>query len=319
MNLLDSLSEFTTIVADTGDFESIARYRPRDATTNPSLIKKAMQEPAYRELVEEAGRYAARQAEGQAARAEAFVEKLLVNCGKHILEVVPGRVSTEVDAKLSYDTQATIAKARRLIDLYAQEGIDRERVLIKIASTWEGIRAAEALEKEGIRCNLTLLFSAAQAIACADAKVQLISPFVGRIYDWYKAERGLEDIPVEEDPGVLSVWGIYDTFKAHEVKTEVMGASFRKSEQCLALAGCDLLTISPQLLEELRSREGEVERHLDPNKARYEPQALGISESEFRWRMCADAMATEKLSEGIRRFHSDGEELVRIAGEALPD
>lgn len=317
MTLLDSLCDLTTIVADTGDIGAIAQYTPQDATTNPSLIKKAMQQPEYRDLVEEAQQYAAGQAEEESARAERFVEKLLVNFGQRILEVVPGRVSTEVDARLSYDTAGTLAKARRLIELYRAEGIDTDRVLIKIASTWEGIRAAEELEREGVHCNLTLLFCSAQAIACADAKVQLISPFVGRIYDWYKADRGVEDIPVEEDPGVISVASIFDTYKAHGVETEIMGASFRKAEQVLALAGCDLLTISPSILKDLQTREGTVERQLDASLPKHTPEDLNLSEAEFRWRMCQDPMATEKLADGIRRFHADGEDLVKIAREQI--
>lgn len=317
MTLLDSLAELTTIVADTGDFDAIAKYSPQDATTNPSLIKKSMQRPECRDLVDEAQSYAAAQSSDEAGRADAFVEKLLVNFGQRILEVVPGRVSTEVDANLSYDTQATIDKAHRLIELYKKSGVDPSRVLIKIASTWEGIRAAEVLEKEGIHCNLTLLFSPAQAIACADAGVKLISPFVGRIYDWHRKDKGLEDIPIEEDPGVQSVASIFDTFKAHGVETEIMGASFRKAGQVLALAGCDLLTISPDILEELQGQEGTVARALDASIPGTMPEDLGLDEKTFRWRMCQDAMATEKLAEGIRRFHADGEDLIKIAREQV--
>ncbi len=317
MTLLDSLAELTTIVADTGDFDAIAKYSPQDATTNPSLIKKSMQRPECRDLVDEAQSYAAAQSSDEAGRADAFVEKLLVNFGQRILEVVPGRVSTEVDANLSFDTQATIDKAHRLIELYKKSGVDPGRVLIKIASTWEGIRAAEVLEKEGIHCNLTLLFSPAQAIACANAGVKLISPFVGRIYDWHRKDKGLEDIPIEEDPGVQSVARIFDTFKAHGVETEIMGASFRKAGQVLALAGCDLLTISPDILEELQGQEGTVARALDPSIPGTMPEDLALDEKTFRWRMCQDAMATEKLAEGIRRFHADGEDLIKIAREQV--
>lgn len=317
MSLLDSLADLTTIVADTGDFDSIAKYRPQDATTNPSLIKKSMQQPEYRELVDEAQHFAAQQDGDEGQRAEAFVDKLLINFGQRILDVVPGRVSTEVEAKLSFDTAGTVSKAQRLIELYKSVGVDTDRVLIKIASTWEGIRAAEQLEQQGIHCNLTLLFCSAQAIACADAGVKLISPFVGRIYDWHRQDQGVEDIPIEEDPGVLSVASIFDTYKAHGVETEIMGASFRKASQVLALAGCDLLTISPSILEELQSQEGEVTRALDASIPSTMPEDLNLGEQDFRWRLCQDAMATEKLTDGIRRFHADGEDLVKIAREQV--
>src|SRR6516164_9961652 len=247
MSLLDSLKRSTTVVADTGDFEAIAEYRPQDATTNPSLIYQAAQLPHYQNLVDEALAFARRAPGDAAARAAAFIDKLFIDFGCEILKIVPGRVSTEVNARLSFDTEGTLAKARKLIGLYEEAGIGRERILIKIASTWEGIRAAKQLEREGIHCNLTLLFSFAQAVACAEAGVTLISPFVGRIYDWYKKERGA-DIPADEDPGVASVTRIYNYFKKFGYKTQIMGASFRKVDQIIRLAGCDLLTISPDLL-----------------------------------------------------------------------
>src|SRR4051812_7415455 len=249
MNLLESLKRYTTVVADTGDIEAIAEYKPQDATTNPSLLYQAAQKPQYGRLVDDALQFAMFFPGDRAARSDAFMDRLLVNFGCEILKIVPGRVSTEVDASLSFDTARTLAKAHRLIDMYATAGFGRERVLIKIASTWEGIRAAEQLEREGIHCNLTLLFSFAQAVACAEAGVTLISPFVGRIYDWYKKARGVSDIPADEDPGVASVTRIYNYYKKHGYKTQVMGASFRKVEEILHLAGCDLLTISPNLLE----------------------------------------------------------------------
>ena len=249
MTLLDSLKRYTTVVADTGDIEAITEHRPQDATTNPSLLYQAVQKPEYQHLLDDAVQHALKSSGDRAARADAVMDKLLVNFACEILKIVPGRVSTEVDAGLSFDTEGTLAKARRLIELYAKAGIGRERVLIKIASTWEGIRAAEQLEREGIHCNLTLLFSFAQAVACAEAGVTLISPFVGRISDWHKKERGT-DIPADEDPGVASVTRIYNYFKKFGYKTQVMGASFRTVDQIVRLAGCDLLTISPNLLEQ---------------------------------------------------------------------
>src|SRR4051812_20125526 len=261
MSLLDSLKRFTTVVIDTGDIESIARYKPQDATTNPSLLFQAAQQKPYAHLVEQALSEAAEQGGDKAAQAEAFMDGLFVAFGREILKIVPGRVSTEVDAGLSFDTEGTLAKAHRLIGLYEESGVDRDRVLIKIASTWEGIRAAEQLEREGIHCNLTLLFSFAQAVACAEKGVTLISPFVGRITDWYKKERG-GDIPADEDPGVASVTRIYNYFKKFGYKTQVMGASFRKVDQILRLAGCDLLTISPDLLEQMETAAGEVSPRL---------------------------------------------------------
>ena len=263
MALLDSLKRYTTVVADTGDIEAIAEYRPQDATTNPSLLLKAAQQPQYRPLVDAAHNAADRTSGPQAARAEAFMDQLAVKFGREILEIIPGRVSTEVDARLSFDTEGTIAKARQLIALYEANGVARERILIKVGSTWEGIRAAERLEREAIHCNLTLLFSFAQAVACAEAQVTLISPFVGRIYDWHKKARGAE-IPPDADPGVESVTRIYNYFKKFDYKTQVMGASFRRMEQIVRLAGCDLLTISPDLLEELQNAPGELTPQLTP-------------------------------------------------------
>jgi len=306
MNLLDALKQMTVVVADTGDIESIARYKPRDTTTNPSLLFAAAQMPNYARLVDEAIAFAKAETKDPAERTQACLDKLAVNFGLEILKIVPGRVSTEVDARLSFDTAGTLRKARRLIGLYESAGIKRERILIKVASTWEGIRAAETLEKEGIHCNLTLLFSFAQAIACAEARVTLISPFVGRIYDWYKAFRKVDSIPATEDPGVHSVAEIYNYFKKFGYKTEVMGASFRNTGEIVELAGCDLLTISPHLLQELQNTEGTLTRKLDPEKARtLQLQKVQMDEKTFRWMMNEDAMATEKLAEGIRKFAAD--------------
>src|SRR5215469_5936664 len=267
MTLLDSIKRYTTVVADTGDIDAIARHRPQDATTNPSLLYHAAQMPVYRHLVEEASRLASEQGGSHEEMAQEFIDRLFVLFGCEILKVIPGRVSTEVAASLSFDTEGTIAKARKLISLYEAKGISRERILIKIASTWEGIRAAERLEAEGIHCNLTLLFSFAQAVGCAEARVTLISPFVGRIYDWYKKEQGGAEIPPDQDPGVGSVTRIYDYYKKFGYKTQVMGASFRNVNQIVRLAGVDLLTISPELLDELERTEDVVERKLDPEKA----------------------------------------------------
>src|SRR5262245_51777692 len=315
MNLLDSLKRYTTVVADTGDFEAIAEYQPQDATTNPSLLYQAAQKPQYGHLVDDALHHAIQSPGDRAARTEAFMDKLLVSFGCEILKIVPGRVSTEVDAGLSFDTEGTLNKAHRLIRLYQQGGIGRERVLIKIASTWEGIRAAEQLEREGIHCNLTLLFSFAQAVACAEAGVTLISPFVGRIYDWYKKQRG-GDIPADEDPGVASVTRIYDYFKKFDYKTQVMGASFRKVDQIVRLAGCDLLTISPDLLEQMEKTPGEVTRRLSAETAKAsDATKIHLDEKTFRWMHNEDAMAVEKLSEGIRKFYADARKLEKYVRE----
>jgi transaldolase len=315
MNLLESLKRYTTVVADTGDFETIAEYKPQDATTNPSLVYHAAQKPQYEHLVDDALEYAIHFPGDRAARTDAFLDRLLVNFGCEILKIIPGRVSTEVNAGLSFDVEATLAKARKLIGLYDEAGIGRDRVLIKIASTWEGIRAAEKLEREGIHCNLTLLFSQAQAVACAEAGVTLISPFVGRIYDWYKKERG-SDIPPEQDPGIASVTRIYHYFKKFGYKTQVMGASFRSVQQIVHLAGCDLLTISPDLLAQLEKSQGEVTRHLSVESARAsEATKLHLDEKTFRWMHNEDAMAVEKLSEGIRKFYADTLKLEKYVRE----
>jgi transaldolase len=316
VNHLESLERYTVVVADTGDIDSIARFRPRDATTNPSLLLKAAQDERYRPLVERALERAAR-ASGQ-QRTAVFLDELAVAFGLRILELVPGRVSTEVDARLSFDTAATVARARALIGLYRAAGVGPERVLIKIASTWEGIRAAEELEREGIHCNLTLLFSFAQAVACAQAGVTLISSFVGRIYDYHVKQRNLADIPIDEDPGVASVVAIYEYYKKFGHATEVMGASFRKADQVERLAGCDLLTISPELLAELQQRPGEIPRRLSPEAARRSKvERIHLDEKGFRWRHNEDAMAVEKLSDGIRRFDADARKLERFAAELV--
>jgi len=304
-NTLDSLKQMTTVVADTGDFETLAAYTPQDATTNPSLILKALQKSEYASVLDDAIQSTADSSATGEAQIDLVIDHLLVGFGLKILAIVPGRVSTEVDARLSFDTEASIAKARELIALYETAGIDRERVLIKIASTWEGIRAAEVLQKEGIRCNMTLLFSLAQAVACAEAGAQLISPFVGRILDWFKANT---DVTYDRsnDPGVSSVKEIYTYYKKFGHETEVMGASFRNLGEILELAGCDLLTISPNLLEELQGMDESVERKLDADAAKNaEVKKLDVSEKSFRWLMNEDAMATEKLAQGIRVFSQD--------------
>jgi transaldolase len=313
MTLLESLRQYTTVVADTGDIEAIAYHRPQDATTNPSLLLQAAQMSAYRHLVEEATEVASELGGTQQLMAEEFIDRLFVLFGSEILNVIPGRVSTEVPASLSFDTARTVAKARKLISLYEKKGFSRDRILIKIASTWEGIRAAEVLELEGIHCNLTLLFSFAQAVACAQAGVTLISPFVGRIYDWYKEHGGAEIAP-DQDPGVASVTRIYNYYKKFGYKTQVMGASFRNVNQIVRLAGCDLLTISPELLNQLENTEGTVKHELDQVKAREskEPR-LRLEENTFRWMHNEDAMATEKLAEGIRKFNSDAQHLQQFA------
>src|SRR5579871_2294097 len=314
MTLLESLKQYTTVVADTGDIEAIHRHKPQDATTNPSLLYKAAQMPDYRHLVTEAAEKASALGGSHQQMAEEFIDQMFVLFGSEILKVVPGRVSTEVAARLSFDTPATVAKARKLISLYQRKGVPRERILIKIASTWEGIKAAHELEQEGIHCNLTLLFSFAQAIACAEAGVTLISPFVGRIYDWYKKERGGAEIPPDQDPGVASVTRIYNYFKKFGYKTQVMGASFRNTNQIVRLAGCDLLTISPDLLDQLSKTEGVVERALDPQKAKNSPgERLHLDEKTFRWMHNEDAMATDKLAEGIRKFWADARKLEEYA------
>jgi len=310
-NQLTSLKEHTTIVADTGDFESIQQYQPQDATTNPSLILKAAQQDAYQHIVDNAV------ASASSKTTDAVIDQLLVLFGLEILKIVPGRVSTEVDARLSFDTEGTIAKGKEIIALYEANGASRDRVLIKVASTWEGIKAAEALEKEGIRCNLTLLFSMAQAVACAEANVQLISPFVGRIYDWYKKDTGIDYVGAE-DPGVQSVTEIYNYYKKFGYKTEVMGASFRNSGQITELCGCDLLTISPNLLEELQNAAGDVPQKLDENAAQSDySEKLSLSEADFRFMLNEDAMATEKTAQGIRAFSADIVKLEKLIESKL--
>jgi transaldolase len=320
MTLFDSLKKYTTVVADAGDVEAIARHRPQDATTNPSLLFHAAQMPAYRHLVEQASEQALKQGGNHQEMAEEFIDRLFVLFGCEILKVVPGRVSTEVAASLSFDTTATIAKARKLISLYEEKGVTRERILIKIASTWEGIQAAEFLQRQGISCNLTLLFSFAQAVACAEAGVTLISPFVGRIYDWYKKENGGAEIAPDKDPGVASVTRIYNYYKKFGYKTQVMGASFRNVNQIIRLAGCDLLTISPDLLDQLEKTEGTLVRSLDPLNANASKQErLHLNEKNFRWMHNEDAMATEKLAEGIRNFVKDLRALRALMAKRLEE
>ncbi|WP_208281673.1 transaldolase [Massilia oculi] len=304
MNQLEQLKQYTTVVADTGDFQSIKAYAPQDATTNPSLILKAVQKPEYRPLLEKAI------ADAPGASVEAIVDSLLIAFGVEILKYVPGRVSTEIDAALSFDTEATVAKGRELIALYEKNGVSRERVLIKIASTWEGIRAAEILEKDGIHCNLTLLFSLCQAVACAEAGVKLISPFVGRIYDWYKKSTGT-DYQGADDPGVQSVKRIYQYYRKFGYDTEVMGASFRNTSQILELAGCDLLTISPDLLQKLADSDAPVERKLVKDDSA-DIEKIAIDEKTFRFMLNEDAMGTEKLAEGIRAFVADSIKLKQM-------
>ena len=311
MNALEQLKQYTTVVADTGDFLSMRAYAPRDATTNPSLILKAVAKPDYRGLLDET--VAAHRAEPLAA----LGDRLIVRFGCEILKIIPGRVSTEVDARLSFDVEGTLTKARRLIELYQAAGVPRERVLIKVAATWEGIRAAERLENDGIHCNLTLLFSFAQAVACADAGVTLISPFVGRIYDWYRRRDGVDYLP-DEDPGVKSVRRIYEYFKKFGYPTEVMGASFRNVGQITALAGCDLLTISPELLAELQGSQATVRRRLDPTVAQTLPiERIRFDEKHFRFDMNDDPMASDKLAEGIRQFVTDARKLDGLVAQAL--
>ena len=316
-NQLDQLKQITTVVADTGDFESMKIYHPQDATTNPSLILQAAAKPDYRHLVEQAITELQPSGLSGPALTEAILDRILILFGLEILKIVPGRVSTEVDARLSFDTDATVAKARQLIAAYETEGHSRDRILIKIASTWEGIKAAEILEKEGIRCNLTLLFSFAQAVACAEAGVRLISPFVGRILDWHKAATG-KDYTAEEDPGVLSVRAIYNYYKKFGYPTQVMGASFRNKGEILALAGCDLLTISPGLLAELQASTEPVIPRLTPAEAaKSDFTKISLDEKTFRFMLNEDAMATEKTAQGIRSFAADIVKLEKLVGEML--
>lgn len=302
-NLLEQLKDMTVVVSDTGDFNSVEKFRPRDATTNPSLIAAAAALPAYAKLVDDALAEARKGGGTKEAMANRAVDRLAVEFGLRILKIVPGRVSTEVDARLSYDVQASVDKARALIAMYEAAGASRERILIKLASTWEGIRAAEILEKDGIHCNMTLLFGMHQAIACADAKATLISPFVGRILDWYKKDTGRDGYPSAEDPGVISVTRIYNYYKHHGIATEVMGASFRNIGEITELAGCDLLTIAPNLLAELESKTEPLPRKLDPAKAKaMDIPKVVVDEAAFRSMHDADRMAKEKLAEGIESF-----------------
>ena len=316
MNQLDALKQFTTVVADSGDIESIRHYHPEDATTNPSLILKAAGLDAYNHLIDDAIEYAKKQGGSKETQIINASDKVAINLGMEILKSVPGRVSTEVDARLSFDRGMCVTKAEKLVRLYEENGIDRSRILIKLASTWEGIRAAEELEKNGINCNLTLLFSFAQARACAEAGVFLISPFVGRIYDWYNSRKPMEPYVADEDPGVKSVRRIYDYYKKHRYETVIMGASFRKVEQILALAGCDRLTLSPNLLQELQSSDAPVERKLEPSTEGFH-QPSPLSEAEFRWEHNQDPMAVEKLSDGIRQFAVDQQKLEDVLAAKL--
>ncbi|MEJ2316951.1 MAG: transaldolase [Gammaproteobacteria bacterium] len=303
MNKLAQLREMSTVVADTGDIDAIGKYTPTDATTNPSLLLKAASKNEYRHLIDRA----VKAARGDS---ELLMDQLAVNFGNEILSIIPGRVSTEVDARLSFDTDRTIARAERIIALYDAIGADTQRILIKIASTWEGIRAAEELEKRNIHCNLTLMFNFEQAVACADAGVTLVSPFVGRTSDWYKKAQGVDGFTPEEDPGPQLVTRIYNYYKKHDFGTVVMGASFRNIDQILQLAGCDLLTISPALMEELMLTDGEVPRLLEPEQASgMEIERLHLDEQHFRWALNEDPMATEKLAEGIRKFAADADRL----------
>jgi transaldolase len=317
MNLLDQLREMTVVVADTGDIEAMAQYKPRDTTTNPSLLYKAAQAPQYQRIVQ-AAVDSAREVKGdRKAQLEACMDRLAVGFGKEILQIVPGRVSTEVDARLSFDVEGSVSKGRQLIGMYEAEGIGRDRILIKLATTWEGVQAARILEAEGIHCNMTLLFSFPQAVACAEAGVTLISPFVGRILDWHLKDRGVKSIPAAEDPGVESVRRIYNYYKAHGYKTEVMGASFRNIGEITELAGCDLLTISPDLLKELQAAEGKLDRKLSPGGgAEVEPK-VSLDEKAFRWMLNEDPMATEKLSQGIRNFAADIVSLEKLVAKLI--
>jgi transaldolase len=317
VNQLDQIKRFTKVVADTGDFATLKEFAPQDATTNPSLIFKAAQMPEYKQIVEKAIEEGRKTGQTGRALIEQIMDRLLVLFGVEILKIVPGRVSTETDAELSFDTDGLIKKAKTFLSLYQQHGIGKERILIKLASTWEGIKAAEVLQKEGINCNMTLLFSLAQAVAAAEAKARLISPFVGRILDWHKKSTGKDYAPAE-DPGVLSVKEIYIYYKKFGHDTEVMGASFRNKGEILELAGCDLLTISPQLLAELKNSFDPVERKLKPELARQGSiERLEINEKRFRWLMNENAMATEKLSEGIRIFNADAKKLEQYIAQKL--
>jgi len=309
MNQLEQLKQFTVVVADTGEFEEIKKYQPTDATTNPSLILAASEKPEYQFLIDEALCYA-RKKGGDAAHA---LDKVVVNFGLEFLKIIPGRVSTEVDARLSFDVSGSVQKARDLVALYEAAGIDRKRILIKLAATWEGVVAAFHLERENIHCNMTLVFSLAQAVVCADVRATLISPFVGRILDWYKKAEGKSSYPAAEDPGVVSVTHVYNYYKKFEINTQIMGASFRNTEEILELAGCDLLTIAPKLLEQLRLSEASVVRKLSKETATAPyPEKLLADEKTFRWKMCEDAMACDLLHAGIRNFGKDVKKLEQL-------
>ena len=310
MSKLNQLSTMTTIVVDTSDIDAIKAFTPTDATTNPSLILAAAEQPQYQHLIDDAVEYGKKHASDSRTLRTLIMDKLFVNFGVEILKLVPGRVSTEVDAHLSFDVQGSIDKAHTLIKLYEEAGIDKQRILIKLASTWEGVQAAHFLEKEGIHCNMTLMFSLVQAVACADANATLISPFVGRILDWYKKNSDTTEYAPKDDPGVLSVTAIYNYYKKFDIKTQIMGASFRNSDEIIELAGCDLLTIAPKLLKELSESDGKVTRRLDSSQAAtYNITRLNVDEAMFRWLLNDEAMAIEKLSEGIRRFAADYKKL----------
>ncbi len=309
MNKLQQLKSMTTVVADTGDLEAIKQYQPQDATTNPSLVLKAAQMSLYAPFFAEAKQWAEQQGGSSLVQMDNTCDYLAVAIGKEILTAVPGRISTEVDSRLSFDTEATVARALKIIDLYQQQGISKDRVLIKMASTWEGIQAGKQLEQQSINCNLTLLFSFAQAVACAQAGVYLISPFVGRIMDWYKADMKVEGFAPTQDPGVISVRKIFDYYKQHDYTTVVMGASFRNTQEIEQLAGCDRLTISPSLMQDLADDNGELVRQLDSSQVVEAQAKLSLNEADFRWMHNEDAMATEKLAEGIRNFTRDQEKL----------
>ena len=315
MNKLEALKQMTTVVADTGDVDAISRFTPQDATTNPSLILNAARQPQYAALVEDAISFGQRHGAGKDAMLDAALDKLAVNFGARITQIVPGYVSTEVDAGLSFDTAGTLQKAHRLLELYSQAGVDTSRILVKIAATWEGIQAARTLEREGIKCNLTLLFGFNQAVACAEAGAFLISPFVGRILDWYKASTGKE-YTASDDPGVLSVQRIYRYYKTHGYPTVVMGASFRNVGEIEALAGCDRLTIAPALLEQLAKDEAPLTRQLHPSQPSSDAR-ISLQETGFRWQLNEDAMATDKLSDGIRKFHADYLSLRKMLSEKI--
>ncbi len=318
MSKLDQLKNLTTIVADTGEFEEIKKYKPTDATTNPSLILAASSKPEYQFLIDDAVQYGKKNGKSPKEIIDLAVEKAFVNFGIEILKNVPGRVSTEVDARLSFDVDGSIKKGKRYIEMYEKAGISKDRILIKLASTWEGILAATELEKEGIHCNMTLMFSMAQAVGCAQAKATLISPFVGRILDWHKKAEGKESYAPAEDPGVISVSEIYRYYKKLGIKTQIMGASFRNIDEILELAGCDLLTIAPKLLEELSKAEGPVPKKLDVEEAKKALiEQIHLDEKTFRWMLCENAMAIEKLYEGIRNFAKDTVKLEKLLQQKM--